>query len=831
MTVITGTSENDYLVALPQGSRLEGLGGNDSLIGKAGVDTLVGGTGDDSLYGDAGNDIFLIGAGDGVDQFYGGPGRDVILATENNISIGIGQLKDIEEISANGYTGVTLTIASYANTIDLRTVSLVGISTIYTSGEAELIGTTFSDRIFGGAGNDLLYGGGGDDEVHGGEGSDRISAGTGRYFGGDGDDRFFSVSMDRDVSSLTGGAGSDEYALSQSNAPLPGSDFLALSGVADTVTDFKAGSGGDRIAIPMMQYNDFLIGWNRTSNPFESGYFRLKQIGSNTVFQIDRTGSGNQYVDALFMQNTWASDFTIANFSDGFSPNGLGQTYTGTNAADTLTGSAYDDTLKALAGNDTVFAGSGKDLIDGAGGNDALYGEGGNDTIIGGVGNDILSGGQDDDILRGGTGNDTLFAGSGNNIIAGDAGNDLLYIIGGENYVDGGDGIDTLSYADTGYAVRVNLITGNTSDSNGQSNDSILNIENVEGSYYNDILIGNAGNNSLSGWIGDDRLTGGAGNDILNGGDGTDTVDYSAADTGLTINLASFSSQNLGTQGYDKLLFIENLVGTAFNDTIEGSSSDNVLDGGAGIDTLSFARNGGSATISLAISGPQNTFSNGNDTYLNFENVTGSSADDRIEGNSGDNLLNGGLGTDTVSYENASSGVRVSLAIAVAQNTVGAGVDTIKSFESINASAFNDILTGSSANNQLWGNAGSDRLTGGLGADNLNGGASADYFIYLTARDSLSTGRDVITDFSSSDQDKIDLSAIDASSLKSGNQDFILGGTSFTNKAGELIQRPDIFANITVGYYIEGDINGDGLADFSISVSSYIPLTATDFIL
>ena len=101
------------------------------------------------------------------------------------------------------------------------------------------------------------------------------------------------------------------------------------------------------------------------------------------------------------------------------------------------------------------------------------------------------------------------------------------------------------------------------------------------------------------------------------------------------------------------------------------------------------------------------------DTLSNIENLTGSNFDDTLEGNSLNNVLVGGLGTDTVSYANATSGangvgVTVNLALTTAQNTVTAGTDTLSGFENLTGSQFNDTLIGSGGVNVLMGLGGND---------------------------------------------------------------------------------------------------------------------------
>src|SRR5436190_14289111 len=92
----------------------------------------------------------------------------------------------------------------------------------------------------------------------------------------------------------------------------------------------------------------------------------------------------------------------------------------------------------------------------------------------------------------------------------------------------------------------------------------------------------------------------------------------------------------------------------------------------------------------------------------------------------GDDTLSGDNGTDTASYADAGSGVTVSLAIATAQNTDGAGTDTLSSIENLVGSAYADTLTGDSGDNVLVGGSGNDALNGGAGNDTLDGGDGTD---------------------------------------------------------------------------------------------------------
>ena len=153
------------------------------------------------------------------------------------------------------------------------------------------------------------------------------------------------------------------------------------------------------------------------------------------------------------------------------------------------------------------------------------------------------------------------------------------------------------------------------------------------------------------------------------------------------------------------------------------------IDGRALNDTVTY-NSPGSATsgvfVDLSITGFQNTGGSNYDRLISIENVTGSNFNDNISGNSGNNILNGGAGIDTVSYLKAGAAVTVSLSTVAAQNTIGAGTDTLSNFENLTGSNFADTLTGNLGNNVLVGGLGNDTLIGTAGSDLLDGGDGSD---------------------------------------------------------------------------------------------------------
>jgi Ca2+-binding RTX toxin-like protein len=155
----------------------------------------------------------------------------------------------------------------------------------------------------------------------------------------------------------------------------------------------------------------------------------------------------------------------------------------------------------------------------------------------GGDGDDTLFGGEGTDLLDGSNGADSLFGGSGDDRLAGGFGDDRI---------DGGDGTDTVSYLDidvTG-GVRVNLAIGTAQDTGNGGIDTLVGIENVDGSERGDVLRGNANANQLDGNGGADWLFGGGGSDLLRGASGADRFAFTRtadSDAVATDTIADFS--------------------------------------------------------------------------------------------------------------------------------------------------------------------------------------------------------------------------------------------------------------------------------------------------
>ncbi|MGF6231159.1 Ca2+-binding RTX toxin-like protein [Inquilinus ginsengisoli] len=662
-----------------------------------------------------------------------------------------------------------------------------------------LPGTADNDIINGWGGADILSGGGGDDRIIGGTGADTLS-------GSDG------------IDSL-------DYRTTNSSGVTVNLTTLAASGgdaQGDVIAaDFENIFGTD--------FADTLTG-SAVENQFYAG------VGDDTL-------SGMAGNDAL----------------------------SGDNGDDVLNGGDGSDTLYGGSGTDQLSGGAGFDLVGYIGGIGvtvnlttltASGGEADGDVIgadfegiIGGAGDDILTGNAGGNTLYGFNGNDSLGGLAGSDSLAGHAGDDLLRGGAGVDYLDGGEGTDTATYYDSAAAVTVDLAGGTGAGGDAQD-DSLHEIENVTGSNIDgDTLTGDGGANLLRGYGGNDVLQGGVGADSLFGDAGTDTASYTDSAAGVTVDLAAGTSTGGDAFG-DVLTSIENLTGSdgAGGDTLTGSSGANTLRGGggddllrgsggadslfgdAGMDTATYYGSASGATVDLNSGHGAGGDAQG-DSVSGIENLTGSNiggdiltgssganilrgfgGDDLLRGGAGADTLEGGVGTDLTSYYNSAAAVTVNLAAGTGTGGDAQG-DILVSIENLNGSNFADTLTG---------NGGANVLRGLAGRDTLSGGAGADRFVYgATSESAVGVNRDMVTDFSQAQGDRIDLSLIDADTGTAGNQAFtFIGAGLYTGVAGQL--RYSAVGGVTT---IAGDVNGDGTSDFHIALTGTFALVAGDFVL
>jgi Ca2+-binding RTX toxin-like protein len=180
-------------------------------------------------------------------------------------------------------------------------------------------------------------------------------------------------------------------------------------------------------------------------------------------------------------------------------------------------------TVLGTDGNDTINTGDSHSLVYGVDGNDTIQTGSAVDIIFGGAGNDVIKGGGGHDVIFGGDGNDTLWGNDGHDVIFGGAGNDTIMAGDGHDVIDGGDGRDCAAYMDSDAAVFINFRTHEAHGGYAEG-DTYIHIEQVRGSEYNDVLVGNDSGMDLKGGAGQDTIIGGAGNDELRGDGGKDLL-------------------------------------------------------------------------------------------------------------------------------------------------------------------------------------------------------------------------------------------------------------------------------------------------------------------
>jgi Ca2+-binding RTX toxin-like protein len=379
--------------------------------------------------------------------------------------------------------------------------------------------------------------------------------------------------------------------------------------------------------------------------------------------------------------------------------------------------------------------GKGDDFIQGGSGPDEIYGacqladtdypcRGYSDTVYGGAGDDVVYGGDEspvfglaDDTLHGGPGNDQLDGGAGHDDVHGDEGDD---VVGGGNdtvydNLYGGAGTDIADYSTHMNTVVVRLDGVANDGAPGEKDFVQSDIEGVKGGVGNDFLYGNGSSNTLDGGPGDDSLEGGGdtdilygqegsdllrggyGSDVMFGGAGTDTASWSERTN--PVNASIDDVQNDGEPGEGDYVDtgVENLTGGSGNDTLTGDYHSNRLMGGPGNDTL--AGKGGT------------------------DELDGGNGNDLLDGGpfaSPGDTLDGGPGTDTVTYATRIDSITIRL------DGVG-GEDHINTVENVKAGGGNDTIVGNADSNWIFSNGGDDVVHGGGGFDVLHGGNGNDH--------------------------------------------------------------------------------------------------------
>ncbi|HEY1630360.1 MAG TPA: calcium-binding protein [Rhizomicrobium sp.] len=357
------------------------------------------------------------------------------------------------------------------------------------------------------------------------------------------------------------------------------------------------------------------------------------------------------------------------------------------------------------AGDDTLVGGRGADIYDGGAGTDTIdysRATGGVTVNLSLTTAQAVGGGEGTDTLKnvenvvGSASNDTLTGNAGNNFFNGGGGHDVI---------DGGAGNDTVSFQSVTGPLTFDMRT--LSNVGGVS---LTSVEGIVGTTGGDTFISNSADNTFDG--------GGVGGAY-------DTADYSSATGGMVFTETAFGSftstviSTGGGEGADTLIDMTRIIGTASDDTFNFMATPPMfIDGGAGNDTLSFANSTGGAFIAMGGGGGLSS------NFSSVENLTGSAVNDSLQGDGGDNTIHGGAGDDQITGDvyGADSGGNDTLYGDDGNDTIFGGNTAISNDgnDVIYGGAGNDTLYGGNESNMP--NDGNDMLDGGAGDDTMIGG-------------------------------------------------------------------------------------------------------------
>ena len=775
---LDGSEQDDQLFGDGGANVLTGNGGDDLLSGRGGADTLEGGAGDDVLQGGGGSD--QLDGGEGIDT---ADFQDIMVGAEDPAASGVSGGLDTGEVSYTAPNGnvVTDTLENIEN--------LTG-----STNDDNLTGDENANVIAGAAGDDTLSGGAGDDVISGdgvgageaftvtvenlaGEGGtfltplwfgfhdganfDLFNAGEAASLGleriaEDGSVEGIAAEFNQQVQ----GAGVDATIIGGQGAPGP-IDPGETASFTLNIDPAQVGQGFFTWATMVIPSNDafFAVPDNAFADPLfdEDGNFNgpliIERRGSDV---LDAGTEVNNEEGAAFLNQTARDQGTVEGGVVGAHPgfNGSVGNPDGTPVnvlgGTTAAGTIIDPIAGDFTANDDVLL---RITIDRAvGGDDVLDGGAGADTLNGGVGDDILiTDGLDE--LDGGEGVDTAdFSGFAAGAI--------------QNSPSGFDGVIVDLDVDSAGAAGTPGQRGAVLNSPpgavavggvvpaANQIQSVIDVENLVGSAFNDGLFGNNEVNVIDGGAGDDVVHGFGGNDFLAGGEGLDTILFSASPTGVTVNLdAQVSAEDFaaiaeagtgpaassGGAGANVLSGFENVTGSQSDDVLIGDGVANVLNGQNGDDNL--IGRGGDDLLSGGAGEDVLTGGAGADTLLGGDGedvLTGNGGDDRLIGNGGEDVIIGGAGADFV--RGGGGADIISGGVGADQLLGNGGADALR------GGAGQDVLSGGNGSDVLLGNSGADRLIGGRGDDDLTGGIGGDTFVFGAA-----TGSDVVTDFRGND--------------------------------------------------------------------------------
>jgi Ca2+-binding RTX toxin-like protein len=716
-----GTADFDFIQPAIHGIAV-GLGGNDTLsnLGGDGASTLDGGAGDDDLVGFTDADTFVVDSA--KDEIFDFPDKSGISLNDRllaSITIDLGDRKytDIEHATLTGALALNATGDEGANM---------------------LIGNAGANKLDGQAGDDTLIGRGGDDTYavdsaddvvieYANEGIDLVNS-SASSFGLEDYVENLTLTGAADIdgegnalaNKITGNAGGNRLDGKAGNDTLTGNDGgddLEGSGGADSLV---GGKGNDTYHVD-----------NIADAIAENG---LSTDVDEVVSSIAYTLGAN--LERLTLDPLGTDD--IAG--------------TGNGRDNTITGNLGSNALSGLAGNDSLSGGDGDDQLLGGAGNDTLAAYGGSDVLVGGAGSDVFqitlaSLGFDSpdtigdlDALPGG---DTIDLSS---LLSFDPVTDDIADFLRTSTTEGSTTIEVDANGAAGgvFFIPMAVLQGVSSDLAGLLANGVISGvgatavpaitgtaagETLAGGGTSDLILGLGGSDTLTGNDGADTLDGGSGADLMAGGTGNDSylVDNAkdvVSETGgdaddrilasVAIDLRSpayAGVEHVTLTGKSALNATGNdlanlLVGNLAANTLDGKGGADTLAGGAGDDI--YHVDGSDIIIEYAGEGTDRVVSSSPDfTLVDFAGVEdlellgtaggygiGNALANVITGNTGDNVLDGDIGNDTLSGNDGA-----------------------------------DSIDGGAGNDSLIGNDGADSLDGGGGADTMQGGRGNDVYV------------------------------------------------------------------------------------------------------
>lgn len=632
-----------------------------------------------------------------------------------------------------------------------------------------LIGTAFDDfsnTMVGGEFSDVLYGLGGGDSMLGQSGNDVFY----------GDDIFGPVGND----TMVGGLGDDIYYINAVGDVVVELESEGQDTVKVFFNDYALPSHVDNLEASIIAASGNASGNNLANYmaPFgPGGVTTLNGLGGNDTLQswlgvndILAGGAGddvyivNDFLDVVIENADEGFDVVRSSVAGYIKPDGVEllifeDSPLSPASVAVRTGDALDNVISGGASGDYMYGQGGADIMAGGPGNDFYIVDNSNDQVmeLSNSGTDEVRSGVSYDLMQawhverlGLTGtasingagnwlNNYIAGNSGSNLLTGNRGDDTLYGTGtqpgtgGADTLVGGTGNDRYDI-DSADDVIVELSNEGTDlvYVRGPSFAFALpdNFENLifEGtSGYTGI--GNSMSNIITGGGGNDTLTGGLGGDTISGGIGIDVLDYSTSTSRVIVNQLGGGSTNNIVLGQDTVAPGTSLDGLGGVD-ITGTGFETFI--GSDYDDYIFA---GSSLANLLIGGTGNDslFGGGTGDPGHADTLIGGDGDDRLLQTLGADVIQGGAGFNTLTFNSTITG-GVTVNLAAGTSAIPGYTATISEINEVFGNIGNDLFIGGNSlhSTDAMGNRRTESFRGNNGNDTIDGGDGNGYYTRAT---------------------------------------------------------------------------------------------------